>query len=348
MIIQAARGPTSRARRHGSGFTLIELLVVIAIIAVLIALLLPAVQAAREAARRAQCVNNLKQLGIAMHNYHDVVGSFPTSFWRNSKDAGSTGNVDNSNRHSWFAMILPYVEQTNVYNAMNFSLAVGGRLYAPDGKTVLLANCGPYNATAAMTPINLFMCPSDPGPVIAKYARVDQGVGPSNNSGPKLSYVGNFGDNHNDDPNWWSFPNLPIFRNNGYGEYNTETGIMCRSGGTVSIRDVTDGLSNTFAVGETLFETCDWWTWANPNGSTCGTSCPICYMRVTDHAGNQNSATDSRNWRVGFGFRSMHPGLVNFLFCDGSVKALKCTTNRVVYRALSTRNIGEVISSDTY
>jgi len=340
---------SSLSRRRG--FTLIELLVVIAIIAVLIALLLPAVQAAREAARRSQCVNNMKQLGIALHNYHDVVGSFPTSFWRNTNDnlaANPNGPRDNSNRHSWFAMILPYIEQTPVYNAMNFSLAVAGPTYAPNGSTVLVPNSERYNATAAMTPINVFMCPSDPAPVFSTYARVDQGVGPNSNSGPKLSYAGNFGDNHNDDPNWWTFPNLPFARGNGFGEDNTETGIMCRSGGTTSMRDVTDGLSNTFGAGEVLFETNDWWTWPNPNGSTCGTSCPICYMRVTQHAGDANSAIDSRNWRVGFGFRSMHPGIVNFLMCDGSVKAVKCTTSRVVYRALSTRNLGEIISADSY
>jgi len=314
------------------GFTLIELLVVIAIIAVLIALLLPAVQAAREAARRSQCVNNMKQLGIAMHNYHDVVGSFPTSFWRNTRNIQGNTAVDGTNRHSWFSMILPYIEQPAVYNAMNFSMGCGG----------------PINSTAAMTPINVLMCPSDPAPTISPFPRVDQGVGPNNNSGPKLSYLGNFGDNHNDDATWWTFPNLPASRDNGFGEYQTQTGIMCRSGGTTAIRDVTDGTSNTFAAGETLYESCDWFTWANPNGSTAGTSCPICYMRVTDHKQNSASATDSNNWRVGFGWRSMHSGVVNFLFCDGSVKALKCSISRVTYRALSTRNIGELISADSY
>jgi len=327
------------------GFTLIELLVVIAIIAVLIALLLPAVQAAREAARRAQCVNNLKQLGIAMHNYHDVVGSFPTSFWRATFVPGTT-TQDGTNRHSWLTMILPYVEQTNVYNAMNFMVGAGGN--GPVGPGGATANSGAINHTATMSIINVYMCPSDPSPSISTFDRVDQGVGRNNNSGPKLSYAGNFGDNHNDDATWWTFPNLPTARDKGFGETNTQTGIMCRSGGTTSIRDVTDGTSNTFAAGEVLYETNDWWTWANPNGSTCGTSCPICYMRVTDHKGDSASPTDSRNWRVGFGFRSLHPGIVNFLFCDGSTRALKCSVSRVTYRALSTRNLGEVISADAF
>src|SRR3984885_13173973 len=128
-------------RTQRSGFTLIELLVVIAIIAVLIALLLPAVQAAREAARRAQCTNNLKQLGIAMHNYHDVVGSFPTSFWRNTIDKIGGTTVDGVNRHSWIAMILPYIEQAPLYNAINFSSSNGG----------------PVNSTAYLTQIAALM-----------------------------------------------------------------------------------------------------------------------------------------------------------------------------------------------
>src|SRR5262249_55614328 len=109
------------------GFTLIELLVVIAIIAVLIALLLPAFQAAREAARRAQCANNLKQIGIALHNYHDSVGSFSISFWR-VQDGRPTDNI---NRHSWIAMVLPFLEQTPIYNAINFNVGVAGSL--PNG-----------------------------------------------------------------------------------------------------------------------------------------------------------------------------------------------------------------------
>ena len=204
-----------------------------------------------------------------------------------------------------------------------------------------------------MTPIATFMCPSDPSPTFSTYIRVDSGVGwnfannTPMNSGPKLCYFGNFGDNHPDDPTYWPWPNLPIARDFGFGELNTFTGIMTRDGGTTSIRDLTDGTSNTFALGESLFEACDWFTWPNPNGTTAGTAIPINY-KVTVHDENADNRSSSRNWRVGFGFKSQHPGIVQFLFADGRVTSIKESINRVTYRALSTRNLGEVISSDAY
>jgi prepilin-type N-terminal cleavage/methylation domain-containing protein len=124
------------------GFTLIELLVVIAIIAVLIALLLPAVQAAREAARRAQCVNNLKQIGLAMQNYHDVVGTFPPGAIATTGWGGTWWN--------WPAFILPQMEQTTVYNSINFSQSNIARTTAAD-----------TNSTVWISVINGFLCPSD-------------------------------------------------------------------------------------------------------------------------------------------------------------------------------------------
>ncbi len=335
-------GRQTRVSPGRSGFTLIELLVVIAIIAVLIGLLLPAVQAAREAARRAQCTNNLKQLGIAMHNYHDTVGSFPTSMWRATKGYDNVAGARNSG-HSWLALSLPYMEQTPVYNAINFSISPNQR----------------ENHTGLMTVVNGFVCPSDIGPNFSTYQRVDTGVGwnfatnVSLNSGPKLSYYGCFGDNHPDSDSaslvYWPWPvgSLPVTRQNGFGEGGTHTGIMNRSGGTTGIRDVTDGTSNTFAVGESLFESCDWFTWPNPNGTTAGTNVPI-NSKVTSHVADLNSRKDSRNWRVGFGFRSSHPGIVQFLFGDGSVRSIKESVNRNTYRALSTRSEGEIVSSDAY
>src|SRR3954453_12505556 len=137
----------SRNRAHGPqdarsrGFTLIELLVVIAIIAVLIALLLPAVQAAREAARRSQCINNLKQLGLAVHGYHDVVNVMPM---------GSTDMVNGCQQWSPLVFMLPYLEQSPLYNTINFSLQTAGGACA----TI------PSNTTTFRTNMNVLQCPS--------------------------------------------------------------------------------------------------------------------------------------------------------------------------------------------
>ncbi len=128
--------------RHRSAFTLIELLVVIAIIAVLIALLLPAVQSAREAARRAQCVNNLKQIGLAAQNYNGALGCFPMSMGMDSRGFGFPEPVS----YSGLSMLLPYMEQSVVYNTLNYSILRGD----------------PGNNTAMATSVSSFLCPSDP------------------------------------------------------------------------------------------------------------------------------------------------------------------------------------------
>ena len=354
MCLRLSRNGASSGRFRNSGFTLIELLVVIAIIAVLIALLLPAVQAAREAARRAQCANNMKQIGIALHNYHDAIGSFPTSIWRTQDSAAWTGHRPARPQfHSWVAMTLPFFEQTTVYNAINFSLPVNGDNFGPSGTTT--GNMGAKsNGTALMTPIATLMCPSDPSPTFSRIPRADSGTGwdfvanRALNSGPKLNYFGNFGDNSPDDGGaTFPWPNPPADQEFGFGELFTFTGIMSRDGGTSSIRDITDGTSNTWAAGESLFESCDWFTWPNPNGTTAGSDIPINYL-VTRHNGNSGDFLDSNNWRVGFGFKSQHPGIVQFLYCDGRVGTIKQSINRITYRALSTRAKGEVISSDSY
>src|SRR5438105_2283247 len=142
--------------RHRRGFTLIELLVVIAIIAVLIALLLPAVQAAREAARRAQCVNNLKQFGLAMHNYHDSVGTFPIGAMGirgpqavNNGGKYLDGSLASNHRRTWAFMILPFIEKGPIFQAINFSLP-----FNPPA--------GAANNTVSESLIAGFSCPSDP------------------------------------------------------------------------------------------------------------------------------------------------------------------------------------------
>src|SRR6056297_544562 len=135
------RPPMVRSGRRRAGFTLIELLVVIAIIAILVALLLPAVQQAREAARRSSCKNNLKQLGLALHNYHDTHGMFPIN-WGTGYDG--TTNPTSSVQFSWMTYILPYIEESALYDTINFNEALDD----------------PNNNAAASTVIDTYLCPS--------------------------------------------------------------------------------------------------------------------------------------------------------------------------------------------
>ena len=241
------------ARRRA--FTLIELLVVIAIIAVLIALLLPAVQAAREAARRAQCTNNLKQITLAIHNYIDVNNVTPLHEYRYAGDAGSgaapkIGPNGNAGTHSWFCGIAPFLEQTTMYNSMNFGCTLewvySGTLFGP--------NTMEYTVNKAT--IATLLCPSD-GVVntcsaYAKYINYQPG---------NFNYVANTGHPRNvllpgDPPNSGSLPPLtgiismsPMY----LGQIFCQTAAQQASMNvTVSLASITDGTSNTAAVSESL------------------------------------------------------------------------------------------------
>ncbi len=300
-------------RASARGFTLIELLVVISIIAILIALLLPAVQAAREAGRRTQCVNNLKQLGLALANYESAQKVISPGYVSNFDANG----VDLGPGWGWGSMILPQVEQGPLFNSINFNLAIEG----------------PDNSTARFSKISGYLCPSDTvKPEWSVYRRDASGnpttlltqVAPSN-------YVGMFGT---------SDPGLD-------GD-----GLLFRNS-AVSYRDITDGLSQTLAVGErshSLGEA----TWT---GSITGAvlfpddNDGIGYPRaesgpgmVLGHAGGRIGPGDPSG-EVNQ-FYSRHPGGVNFLFADGHVAFLKTSMNYKTYRALATRATGEVISGD--
>src|SRR5262245_31873557 len=213
--------------RSQRGFTLIELLVVIAIIAVLIALLLPAVQSAREAARRAQCTNNMKQLGLAVANYESANGAYPASYGTGGKATGWGGQ---GTWGSWSpqALILGYFEQLPVYNSINFSLVSHG-----DGNT----HGDLAQVTAITTRINSFLCPPSPLPTGTYYGKTFGGNCYFASVGSSLHWVGAF------------TPGPPngIFQFAGGDDANFQSATAAPP---LSSRDVTDGTSNTIAFGE--------------------------------------------------------------------------------------------------
>lgn len=360
----------SGSDRRRSGFTLIELLVVIAIIAVLISLLLPAVQSAREAARRAQCVNNLKQIGLAIHNYESSFSMFPPGAITMNPSQG-WGGWDNSGV-TWRALILPQLEQGNKYNAFNFSLKAGSGALASGA-----------SATAWYASVPAFLCPSD--------GEHDNGFRPANVSTgqypmfgpparpgggatacPIVNYNMSFGDNYaigmlsNGGVNPWETPcsgalagqpqiGFPGFWGTTYNcaISATGTGVMrgfsdYRTMNTATIASVTDGTSNTVIVGESLpaeDANNEFWT---ATSAASGTTIPLNWSTKLAVDGFGSTNWNSRLSYAARGFKSRHPGGANFLFADGSVKFIKNSINRVTYAAIGSRNGGEVVSADAY
>lgn len=292
------------------GFTLIELLVVIAIIAILIALLLPAVQQAREAARRSTCKNNIKQLGLALHNYHDTHRMFPMSY--------GTGTYDNTQRGlTWIAYLLPFIDQANLYNKINHGQP--------------LSNAS--NTAVAQTPITVILCPSDPGTqsgVLGGRANVGGNWGVT-------SYKAVAGNNWA----WGSYIHSdPRGRNAGSTNgLDNGNGYMCRNSAnrvfTTKVRDVTDGLSATFFVGEALPQECshNWWYWFNGTTATCA-------IPLNNYINNTFSAGD---WPNNYSFASRHEGGGHFLMGDGAVRFVSENIDLGTYRALASIQGGEVL-----
>jgi prepilin-type N-terminal cleavage/methylation domain-containing protein/prepilin-type processing-associated H-X9-DG protein len=375
-----------RIRTDSNGFTLIELLVVIAIIAVLISLLLPAVQSAREAARRTQCNNNMKQIGLALHNYHDTNGSFPPGGVEWSAAAGPwTGN---QTKMSWRALILPYMEQGNLYNSVNVMVSMDGSFAAGNPGQMF---------TAWMTVASVWLCPSDGKNGDGLLPWWDGGNNPTGQAAglgsPPINpatkqaatviavsnYAGSYGDNYAGGPlcggclPWespWPATKLPPGQPQiGYlgwwgSKYdangNIDGGILrgffdYQTLNIATLASVTDGTSNSIIVGEVLpVQTIDSNFW-NENGGTAGTTIPINFNSNTvpaaDPTCNGQWSTGVLGCRFGAaskGFKSMHPGGANFVFADGSVKFLKSSISIATYCALGSRNGGEVVSADAY
>ena len=336
------------------------MLVVIAIIAVLIALLLPAVQAAREAARRSQCTNNLKQLGLAVHNYIDSNSVFPLgSFMKTPLPGGAAPPGDPSatpcsgrHEHSILIRLLPYYEQATLYNAFN--------------------NTGHYsdppNATVQSTGVQVLWCPSDPSVSQLSVADFSYGM-------RFTSYKGNAGT--------WFTPGRyqdPTCMGGAFGTLTAQANGLFNFYSNYTIAAVTDGTSNTFLMAEVAYgkmnvgdQACwAWWDSGNYADSMFCTLYPLNpFNKVADlgtgAAINADLYTSAAS--------SFHPGGANFSMADGSVRFIKesiqqppinpttslptnitVATGNVytlisplaVYQALSTRNGGEVISSDQY
>jgi prepilin-type N-terminal cleavage/methylation domain-containing protein/prepilin-type processing-associated H-X9-DG protein len=329
-----------RSRR--SGFTLIELLVVIAIIAILIGLLLPAVQKVREAAARMQCSNNLKQLGVAAHNYHSAYEKFPYGVLRDQTTTNPSPGFPHPDRTAGLSapytrqalnhQLLPYIEQENLakrwdlYNFGNNERDENGVQWGPGWFFM-------------KQPVKTLICPTNP------------------NSGNSLSPSGRYFINHyfgcagtRSYPRWATDGRLGLFAfRDGVFDQNRQHNVVA----------ISDGTSNTLMFGERhyfdpVFDTQtgdkigDWgWCWFGAQGDALlGTSVPMNYKlpanwSTLSNAQKQITFDDRIN-----AFGSGHTGGANFALCDGSVRFIRDSVSPITYRAMGTRAGGEVFAND--
>ena len=297
-------------RRTGAAFTLIELLVVIAIIAVLIALLLPAVQQAREAARRTQCRNNLHQIGLALHNYHDAHSVFPPGTIMVNCSNGACGydNQSAMTGAAWGLMVLPYIDETALYNATNFGQCI----------------CAGANDTMSRSLLAQYACPTDEGPTL---------VAPPDNR----CYV-----------DCTSVSGKTFASSSYVASGGTASRILCNQDGVfysnsaTRMRDIRDGTSNTLAGGEAThtlrgappaYGRVQWAL--GVHGVTCfGTTAQPMNFRMNNYAQAP--------------FSSQHEGGAFFVFCDGQVRFLSENIDMGTYRALAARAANELLDDEDY
>ena len=315
--------------RKWRAFTLVELLVVIAIIGILIALLLPAVQAAREAARRSQCTNNVKQLVLAIHNYHDIFKTFPGCF------AATGGYSPNNTGHSWLQAVLPFIEQQPLYDQIVFGLPVGS---GNPGDATYTVNTG-----VSRTVVAAYLCPSDSnqGGIMGGRANV-------NDTRAITNYKACSGSN-------WGWGDAVCRHRyikgghwpNTYHGLDRANGVIMRNAssikeGWIRMAEIEDGTTSTFAVGEAVPKWCNhtWWYWFNGSTANCGV--PLNYVSnyIRDPANNSSLELRLTDWGNNYSFMSRHPGGGNFGICDGSVTFVSDTIDITLYRMLANRGDG--------
>ena len=330
-------------RRKRKAFTLIELLVVIAIIAILIALLLPAVQQAREAARRSQCKNNLKQMGLALHNYHDIYKTFPPGRTRRHSSFIEGPSAWYAGNYGWLARLLPQMDQAPLFERIDWSLG--------NGTSGTDAHGGVNGASpdgARRQKIAAFRCPSDPGTGAVTWTAPDgtrvRGALSSGSYAP-TNYVGSVG----------PIFNLPTNPNQILGIFGQNTAF--------GIRDILDGTSNTVVISECVIG----FPKLNVNGSGTPKACPTSGTvdtSATRQRGNswfylyfpQSSlfstllAPNSELWDCGVNSgevtsaaRSLHTGGVQALLCDGSVRFVSENINLQTWSDLGHKSDGNTL-----
>jgi prepilin-type N-terminal cleavage/methylation domain-containing protein/prepilin-type processing-associated H-X9-DG protein len=369
-----------RRKSKPRGFTLIELLVVIAIIAVLIALLLPAVQAAREAARRAQCTNNLKQLGLAVHNYHSTYNAIPAYVIFLGPAGGSASpSVPPSGNGwgwdaSWAVTLLPYIEQGPLYNSFNFSISADS----------------PVNTTVTYNALGTLICPSD-----ASKQRPESPWAPTNYRsnygipGVMRLWAGTIVPNYTSNPQqWWGVDsNLAYFGFESVTDGTSNTALFSEKLMGAALPNITVTVNNTQYAMRTAFPITGDWTQYNTGNVTLAMS----YMATCNSLPGTTVANADSTWGNGYSWAlanpwnfllngynhsntpnklsciytgdqggewggvvglitatSGHPGGVNTAMTDGSVKFIKNSIAIQTWMAIGTRNGEEIVSSDSY
>lgn len=337
------------------GFTLIELLVVIAIIAILVALLLPAVQQAREAARRSQCKNNLKQLGLAIHNYADAAKQFPINSAYSLGDGWGVGAgaVGGPWKGSMLVMILPYMDQAPLYKKIdwdttNCDYVAVPKMLLPTGtsSTNTNTNASGYSKIGESL-ISAYQCPSYDGNQSLWGNTTTTNYMPSDGAqlhwgNGCMPYASAYDGTANSDyfknaGAWWAMSRDP----------NAISGVFSAGGWAAKLAQITDGTANTIAMGETRPNCTSWFYagWGAQGPSTVATTMvPINYEScLTSNPGGPGECQYYDNHNTSEGFKSKHQGGAHFLFCDGTVRFITKTINYDTYQRLGSRKDGKPI-----